>query len=157
MTDLPISIRTTGDERFTLFASRLRSEADSGLARELIEQISDVVRPLPQAARDNAISILPGSRRPNGLGQWLVQRTQITQADQIDPGAVMVRVTATSAHDIGLIDSGTVRHPLFGDRRYWYTEKIHPGWWSIPVSNTEPNVEASAEQAVETVARRIEA
>jgi hypothetical protein len=157
MADLPITMSTTGAEQFAALASRLQREAESGLAQELTDQITQAVQPLPQAARANAISILPGSRRPNGLGQWLVQRTQIIQSDQTDSGTVTVRVTATSQHDIALIDSGTVIHPLFGDRRHWYSESVRPGWWSTPVSNIEPNVEASAEQAVDAVARRIEA
>lgn len=141
------------DVEIEALVQRLRVAADVGLERELSNQITRAVQFLPRDARASAISRLP---HRHGLGTWLMERTEFSQSTESSSGSVRVRTTATSPHAIDRIDAGTVRHPLFGDRRHWYTQNVNPGWWSTPVDAVKPDVESNAETAIETVARQID-
>ena len=35
-----------------------------------------------------------------------------------------------SGMDLDAYDRGQFRKPLFGNRHYWYPQKIRPGWWT---------------------------
>lgn len=148
-----VSVNIDGGDQIEALARRFRVAADVGLERELNNQLNRAVQFLPRDARASAISRLP---HRHGLGAWLMERTEITQSTQSTADSVNVRTTATSAHAIDRIDQGTVRHPLFGDRRYWYTQDVNPGWWSTPVDAVKPEAEANAQIAVETVAKQID-
>lgn len=146
-------INVMGTDRFRTLAERLSEAAAVTLARELSTDLSETTQSLPRDARQSAISILPHS---GGLNTWLMARTEISQSIEFSAKAVVVRVTASSPHDISRIDRGTVRHPLFGDRRYWYTQQVTPGWWSRPMTEAEPKVRGAIERAMSATVRRIE-
>lgn len=152
-----MGITVESGDGFTTLVSRFRTEADGGLGRELASRISDVTNTLAQVARENALRTLPGGGRPNGLGAWVVARTKFTAtSDGAGAGSVNVTVTAKSTSDIARINEGSVRHPLFGNRRHWYTQSISPGWWSNTVREISPKVQPAIEEAMAVVTQRIE-
>lgn len=152
-----MGITVESGDGFTTLVSRFRREADEGLGRELGNRISDVTSSLAQVARDNALRTLPGRNKPNGLGVWVIARTQFSAtSDGASTGTVTVTVTAKSTSNIARINDGTVRHPLFGNRRHWYTQSVTPGWWSNTVREISPKVRPAIEEGMALVARRIE-
>lgn len=47
-----------------------------------------------------------------------------------------------------VIDAGRVRHPLFGDRAYWFAQSVLPGWWSTPITARAPRIREDLAGAV---------
>jgi hypothetical protein len=41
-----------------------------------------------------------------------------------------VTVAAASDIDVRSLDRGRLRHPLYGNRRHWYDQKVTPGWFT---------------------------
>jgi hypothetical protein len=46
------------------------------------------------------------------------------------------------------MDRGMVRHPVYGDRKKWWTNRVQPGWFARAVEKARPEVLAGAERAV---------
>jgi hypothetical protein len=61
-------------------------------------------------------------------------------------GVTKYRVTALPRPgkkiDLQSLDRGRLRHPLFGNRRYWYMQAVRPGWFTSAV---EGHVNATGE------------
>jgi hypothetical protein len=76
-------------------------------------------------------------------------------------GRVSVRVGRNSKSgraDLKGLDAGGVRHPLYGNRKRWYTQAVAPGSISEGISEEgadalERAVEIAADRAVERILR----
>lgn len=56
-----------------------------------------------------------------------------------------------------VIESGRVRHPVFGNRRRWATQWARPsGWWSRTVQSGTPRMRAEVERVLADVRRTLE-
>jgi hypothetical protein len=56
-----------------------------------------------------------------------------------------------------VIESGRVRHPVFGNRRRWATQWARPaGWWSRTVRAGTPRMTAEVARVVDDVRRDLE-
>lgn len=56
-----------------------------------------------------------------------------------------------------VIESGRVRHPVFGNRRRWATQWARPsGWWSKTVQAGTPRMRAEVERILGDVRRDLE-
>jgi hypothetical protein len=53
------------------------------------------------------------------------------------------------------IDSGTVRHPVFG-KKAWVSQSVPPGWFTTPLSESAPEVTAMLAVTMNVISRRIE-
>ena len=53
-----------------------------------------------------------------------------------------------ASHNLAAINSGTLRHPLFGNRDYWYDTPVKPGFFTRPCQLTAPGIRAGCEIAV---------
>lgn len=151
MPSLGISLGVGGTESFAALAARL-NEAAATLASAVDSAIGEAVDRLPDELRVSALSLLP---KRGGLNE-VVAQSMISVAHRDDGVSVEVTVRASSQDDIDEIDAGTVRHPLFGNRDRWYVESVPSGWWSKPVTVASQRVEPEIEQALDTIARRIE-
>lgn len=50
------------------------------------------------------------------------------------------------------------RHPLFGDKRHWYTSRpTHEGWFTDTIAAGRDDIERALEDALERAARHIDA
>lgn len=70
-----------------------------------------------------------------------------------------IRITATGKGkkkiDLNALDRGVVRHPLFGNRRHWYAQRVTPLWFTRPMEANSGNVLRELEQAVADIERDI--
>ncbi|MGW3166983.1 hypothetical protein ACWC9Q_29815 [Streptomyces sp. NPDC001142] len=56
-----------------------------------------------------------------------------------------------------VIESGRVRHPVFGNRRRWVTQWARPtGWWSRTVQAGTPRMRAEVERVLRDVRQDLE-
>lgn len=141
-----------GTEQLTRLAQRFKQAADSGLRDEIGKTLFNTAPGVIDVIRMSARRTLP---RRGGLAALIADST-FTTTPRSSPTSVSVRITASSSVELKLIDDGTVRHPLFGDRRYWYTQTVTPGWFTRPTERIGPKVSADIETTLDEIARRIE-
>jgi len=56
--------------------------------------------------------------------------------------------------DLNSINSGRLRHPLFGNRNYWYNQNVEPGFWDEAMRRGEKNVRDELLNAIDNVASK---
>ena len=122
--------------------------------RELYAAVQRSGRRVVDAAKEGA-QVLP---RGGGLAARVAganYRVQLKGGR--NPG---VRVTATERSgkpvDLNSIDrTGWVRHPLYGNRRHWYTTATTPGWFTRAAETATDGARAEIEEAVDRIEREI--
>lgn len=82
-------------------------------------------------------------------------RTSVTQRG----ATARMRFTATERQgrkiDLHSLDQGRLRHPLFGDRKWWYSQAVRPGWFTRPLEAKASDFERELDRAVDKVAEEI--
>lgn len=147
-----VSITIVGAHRLDELAKNLKEAGGSrGLKLELNRALRRASLPLTRAARAGARDTLP---RKGGLaaevagGRFSVQiRTTGKQ--------VGLRFVAKSQHDIAAMDRGRLRHPVFGHRDRWVTQRIRPHWFDVPVERAAEHVRPLLLEAMDKVAKQI--
>lgn len=137
-----------GWEQFITTGERLQHV---DVRRALDDAITHAAQPLPERLRASALAVLP---KRGGLAE-AVARSQIRVSGVTgsDAGA---RVVVDSQYNVTGLDAGRVVHPLFGDRRHWYSERVNPRWFTGPVEAAEPGIEKDVVDAMERVKQEAE-
>ena len=148
-----MNITVRGTEQLTTLAQRFREAANSGLRDELRNTLSTLGPGIIDSVRNSARTTLP---RRGGLAALIADTSEFTAPIVTTPTEVKLSITARSNVDIRLLNDGTVRHPLFGNRQHWYNQTVKPGWFTRPLAGIGPRVSEELNQTLETVARRIE-
>lgn len=134
----------------------IRAGSGDRLKKRLYEAIARANTGLEADIRRSALTHLP---KRNGLARE-VSTSRITIRRMFsDHSGIGINITATHEYDIkGMDEQGMVVHPLFGDRRHWYTqfEGVRPGWFSDPTNARIKPTHAAILRAVERYAREIE-
>lgn len=121
-----VSLQIKGAEQLGDLAKRLRAagEAGKGLKRELNSSITRATKPLRAKAKQEAKTRLPQS---GGLAAR-VSKVSITARTRTgrDPG-VVIQARGDAARSS---DRGFVRHPVYGNRDAWVTQRVKPGWFT---------------------------
>jgi|GEM_PF-1563652 len=70
---------------------------------------------------------------------------------------LVLQATNSAGRKINLnrLDKGTFRHPLFGNRGYWYDQQVAPGWWTVPMEANKEVVAAAVIKAVDTMTTKL--
>ncbi len=118
---------------FEEFANELR--AFNG-RKEIINEIRRDFRkglpPFLKKVRANAISMLPAG---GGFGAWVAKsKATIKFRDTGRSAGFKVKLGRKSgtgrAQLTGLDDDGRVRHPLYGNRGFWYAQQVMAGFFT---------------------------
>ncbi|MEU6294821.1 hypothetical protein [Streptomyces erythrochromogenes] len=54
-----------------------------------------------------------------------------------------------------VLNSGRIRHPVFGNRRRWATQTTTPLWWENTVRRHQPRMDREVHRVLEDIRRRI--
>lgn len=152
MPRLSVSLDTKTSSDFRTLPARLREAAEAGLRREITKAVTRTLRPIETDVRRSAVRTLP---RRGGLGAE-VSRSRITRSQRSTGDVVTVEISASHRYDIAAMNKGRVNHPLYGNRRHWYSQRVRPRWWSDPTRRSGPRVRAALNDAMTTVARDID-
>ena len=153
-----MTVEITGGEKLAALSRALRAAGETGLKRQLDQDVHKAVAPLPAAIRASALATLP---RRGGLAAK-VAGSKVTirrRSGAVNPG---IRVSTTHPFRIGKMDRGAFRHPVFADTSKtrdqwtWVEQKVPPGWWTTPTDRVRPQVVRAVEDAIEAVARNID-
>jgi hypothetical protein len=134
------------------------AEDAAALGEHIIEQsgrldnyFADALREahvgVSEVARVSALERLPNR---NGLAE-AVAAAHISVDVSNGAGGPSVTITASHQYDLQGLDDGLNIHPLFGNRRHWYLQRVHPGWFTTPITHYE---NAVTQAFLEAAARR---
>lgn len=176
MAGVPI-VDVRGDEQLEQLYKRIRAVGDNDLRKELLRGIRVAVRPLPIAIKAAARSDLPqGGGLADEMGRAAISsRTRTASSKHGDAGVRLIgqkeREASKSARkgkkgkekppsrfiDIRALDRGEIRHPLFGNRKHWYSQQIKPGFWTDTINERADDVERDLVQSLDNVAAKLAA
>ncbi|SRR6266704_3415226 len=142
-----IDIDVTGRDKLKALRLRLK-EVEKTFKVDFHAAIRAAVEPLKEEVRQSALSTLP---KRGGLAAKVAASTF---AVRNKPSSVTFETT--NPYAIKRIDQGTVRHPVFGNRKAWVIEKVEPGFWSKAVLDKGPKIEAEVTAVVEETIRKID-
>lgn len=69
-----------------------------------------------------------------------------------------IKVSATGkreSRDMAALNRGTLRHPLFGNRRHWYVQRVRRGLVDEPIDRARDRVVDNAQKAADAYADSI--
>lgn len=136
--------------RFDLVASTLRDLGDRGLNRDLARGLDRVAEKLTEDARRAALERLP---RRGGLAQRVADSPMLTQRKRgSNPG---VSIRAKGMRELRLIDSGLVRHPVYGNRDVRSVQRVTPGWFTAPMEAGRDDAIRAIDKVLDDVVAKI--
>lgn len=145
--------KITGAQQLARLARDLKIAGRNDLRREMLRGLRQAARPAAAAIRESAREKLP---KRGGLADLIAEQTHITVRSRTSANRAGVFVITTDPHDIGRMNRGILRHPVFGNRDVWVGQAITPGWWTDPLLALEPNVQREMAKVLNDVARKLE-
>jgi len=119
--------------------------------RELQKAMRRLARPLLKSARQGAIQILPYH---GGLNERVAHGRFTSSVRLVGKGAG-VRITGADRRsaNVNRMDDGSVRHPVYGNRKRWVTQRITPGWFTKPLLLDTPQIRDEIMKALDDTAQ----
>jgi hypothetical protein len=153
MHNVDIEIRGANGLRDVGAAVR-RLGSDRTIVNEMAREIRGAVPPIRSAIKASALTNLP---HRGGLNVW-VSKMKVNA--QIRRGAQNAGVSLKGSkakrgkkHDMRSLNRGFIRHPLWGNRDYWYSQTVSPRFMTDAV--TDEGVDAFRHAVVVATDRAI--
>jgi hypothetical protein len=139
-------IRVEGGTQLREVSLRLRAAGEVGLKREMYAAIRVATQPAKDAVRASALATMPKS----GGANQVIAGKKIISSTLIGPRTAGVRLKMRHQ---SLLNSGQLRHPVFGDREVWRNTPVPPGFWTRPLVAMRPRVTVACMVAVRNTSR----
>lgn len=148
----PVDVRITGADQLGDLGKRLRSagEDGKGLRKELYRGINRATKPAKADAKAAAARELP---QRGGLAR-LVASSRFSTRTRTGGRNVGVSIVAKGTA-VRTTDRGFLRHPVFGNREVWVTQRVDPGWFTETLQKSAPKVRREVLDAMRDVAEQI--
>lgn len=117
------SLEVRGKEQLTRVADVLSGHAE---AKTIRRRVSKVIRGEADGiTRDQRAGLAAKMPHHGGLAGALSSEGRFSVRTALAGRGVGVTIVDSwKGHDIKAIDEGSVRHPLYGNRRYWFTQRV---------------------------------
>ena len=133
-------------------AKTLKAAGTKEMRTRLRKIMATETKPLRQKIKQSAKDTLPSK---GGLNKWAA----VTPAQNTDfrekSAGVRIRMTK-KGHDLAALNRGRLRHPLFGNRKFWYQQSIAEGFFTKPVEEDGDALKARIVDALDAYKREIE-
>ncbi|SRR6266508_3324220 len=150
-----LDVRVTGAQELREVVRDLRVVGDKDLKRELYRALNRAVKPLKADVKAEVPRRMP-AKYAAVLGKSMKLASSIRTGRT---AAVTIKASAKGKvenRDVRALDRGILRHPLFGNRRKWYTTHIKPGFFTDPLEKGAHKVRVELVQAINVVARKLQ-
>jgi hypothetical protein len=131
-------------------ARHLRVAGELDLRKDLTDAVTASVKDIPKQIRDG---LRP--RLPDPYADTLNADLSITVSKRYsasNPGVtVRARTKSAKARKLRQLDRGVLKHPLFGNRRKWYTQAVTPGWFTGPAGDAKSRARVEIVAAMDRV------
>lgn len=152
-----MNITITGAEEFAVLSRALKQAGAKDLQRELSKSINRTVKPLTQDVKQNVGRFVPG--RYAAVLAPSLRITTSRRGSGRNPG-VRLKAKATTGRgkprELKRLDAGQLRHPLFGNRRHWFSQTVRPGFYTETLEQDAPTVRRELLEAIRIVAAKID-
>lgn len=143
--------------RFDRLARDLKKVGATGLRRELYAGLGRASKPIREAIIKKARQELPSS---GGLNERVATSKITAKAVPSRRGRApsirfMAEERSNKPIDVYALNVGKLRHPLFGNRRHWYQQRVKPGWFTQPILDGEETFAKELGKAIDDVERQI--
>lgn len=152
-------LRVEGADKFGILAKALRQVGDKDLRTELYRGINRAVKPLTESVKVETKNYLP-RRYAFELAKSLKVRAR-RRAGR-DPAIYLVGRAKTprgKERDLASLNRGRLRHPLYGNRRYWFDQEVSPNWWDDPLlegaDQVREEIVGVLDEVVQKVAKKL--
>lgn len=146
------SIEIRGGRNLSRIARDLKETGERGLRNELLRGVRTAARKAIPAVVAAAETKLP---KRGGLAERVA--TQKWAARSSLSGAVAsVRIVGLGMQELKDIDSGVVRHPVWGNRKVWKRQRVVPGFFSDTLTKKAPAVRREIDGVMRDVKHKIE-
>jgi hypothetical protein len=137
----------------------------SSMHRRIRRAAEPLHRDLQRTVRSLPISS-PGGRGRSGpsptsrpLRATIAAAIRISVRTTGNPGARVWIDRAALPPDLRnmpkVMNTGRIRHPVFGNRRRWATQTTTPMWWETTIRRHRPRMEREVERVLDDVRRRL--
>lgn len=150
-----LDVKVIGSEDLRRVAKTIRQRGAKEIQKEMLKGIRDATKQVGQEVRKDLPSHLP-DRYAQVLGKALRFTTRTKTS-----GWPEITVTARAKgkvqpRAIAAINRGTLRHPLYGNRKHWYAQRVTPKFFDTPAERVLRDVQRAAAKAVERAAAQLE-
>jgi len=155
--ELQRRLRAAGGENIRASMQRRIRRA----AEPLRDDLQSTIRGLPIRSSGRA-SGKRGGRSPTTrpLRATIASAIRISVRTGSNPGARVYVDKGRLPPDLRnmpqVINTGRIRHPVFGNRRRWSTQTATPLWWDQTVRRHTPRMTAEVARVLDDVRRRLE-
>lgn len=137
---------------FYAFSKALKRAGKTEMRTALNKGLRDGTKPLIPLARAEARRVLP---HEGGLAERVAKapmRVQVRTGAQTAGVRVVVGKDRSGAR---AANQGLIRHPVFGNREKWVTQKVPPDWFDRPMRQGARTVRPELEKAMQRVIDQI--
>jgi hypothetical protein len=97
---------------------------------------------------------------PNRYAAVLSPSLRVATTVSLASGRVTARVSAPTGgklgRDVRKLEAGTLSHPLFGNRGWWYRQRVRRGFASVPLRAIRPQIITQIEAELAAIKRDVE-
>jgi len=145
----------TGADQFGDLARRLKQAGDKELRSELYKGINRAVKPMKADIKEHVGYYMPA--RYAAVLRGSLSLTISKRANKTTPGVTLKAKSrgARSLRKVGSLDAGKLEHPLYGNRKHWFTTTIKPGFFTHESEQRAPEVREAIVSAMNDVAEKV--
>lgn len=123
-------IHITGLDDVAKLSRDLRKMGEKDLPKEMRAAGKRIGEPAGELIKQSAIENLPST---GGLNEWVGARIKSTTLVRLSGKKVGIKIKTkhrgkTGLSDLGALNRGKARHPLYGDTDHWYLTEVAAGW-----------------------------
>lgn len=141
-----------GAEQLEALGRRFKAAGGPALRRELLRGIRESNKPTIGRIRESAARELP---HEGGLADQ-VSAYRIGARTRLSGRSAGVRLTMNGRISLSSLNSGRLRHPVFGNRKVWAQQTVPAHWFDDPVREDLPQIRQKIDGVMKDVARKIE-
>lgn len=134
-----------------VLAKNLKEAGDGDLRKQLLAAIRKGAGKAIPDIRASASRTLP---RRGGLAARVASQ-KFAVRTSLALGGGSVRIIGQGMKELGDLDRGSLRHPVYGDRSNWVVQSVVPGFFSKPITAKLPEIADDVKEAVDDVSRQI--
>jgi hypothetical protein len=152
---LGVELTVRGQRKLDTTAAKLTKEA-----RRFQRRISDATKDAVQNSYRPVLIGMAPQFVPDRYAAVLVRDLLVKTSVSVGSGRVSVRVSAPTGGKFGRevrqLEAGSLRHPLFGNRGFWYRQRVRRGFASVPLRATRPHIVKRIDLELAAIARDVE-
>ncbi len=141
-----------GAEDFLRLSKALKRAGRTEMRKHLNAQMKKAAKPLIAKSKAEALKTLP---QRGGLARQIAREPQRIQVRTGTNTAGVRIVVGRRAGGARSTNRGFVRHPVFGNRDHWVTQKVPSGWFDDTMRAGAKPIRREVIRAIDDVANQI--